>query len=127
MLTKQKSGHPEYDILSNVFAVLSAKSLCEATAGLVMDVADNLLDTPDFEPKDHHCSLTVNDAAFIDDKAGGSQEWESACVAGEYLKFGWCFCSRQHGYVFRLIHYINLHIIFMLRIYIVFALTAKVK
>ncbi|XP_015276790.1 PREDICTED: small subunit processome component 20 homolog [Gekko japonicus] len=66
LLAKQKPGHPECDILSNVFALLSAKSLCEATAGVVMDVADSLLNTPDFEPSDHLCSLTVTDTVFVE-------------------------------------------------------------
>ncbi|XP_060101236.1 small subunit processome component 20 homolog [Heteronotia binoei] len=66
LLAKQKPGHPECDILSNVFALLSAKSLCEATAGVVVDVADSLLNTPDFEPSDHLCTLTVTDAVFVE-------------------------------------------------------------
>ncbi|XP_061495457.1 small subunit processome component 20 homolog isoform X2 [Rhineura floridana] len=66
LLAKQKPGHPEYDILSNVFALFSAKSLCEATAGAVMDIVDNLLNTLDFEPQDHFHSLTVTDCVFID-------------------------------------------------------------
>ncbi|XP_028601568.2 small subunit processome component 20 homolog isoform X2 [Podarcis muralis] len=64
LLAKQMPGHPEYDVLSNVFALLSAKSLCEATAGVVMDVADSLLNTPDLEPDDDICSLTVTDCVF---------------------------------------------------------------
>nr|XP_056703398.1 small subunit processome component 20 homolog [Euleptes europaea] len=66
LLAKQKPGHPECDILSNVFDLLSAKNLCEATAGVVMDVADSLLNTPDFEPSDHLCSLTVTDGVFVE-------------------------------------------------------------
>lgn len=73
LLAKQKLGHPEYDILSNVFALLSAKSLCEVTAGVVMDMTDSLLNTPDFEPSDNLCSLTVSDTVFaeVDEKSGG--------------------------------------------------------
>ncbi|XP_066490771.1 small subunit processome component 20 homolog [Tiliqua scincoides] len=67
LLAKQKPGHPECDILSNVFALLSAKSLCETTAGVVMDVVDSLLSTPDFEPKDQLCSLTVTDCVLTED------------------------------------------------------------
>ncbi|XP_077195287.1 small subunit processome component 20 homolog isoform X2 [Paroedura picta] len=66
LLAKQKPGCPECDILSNVFALLSAKSLCEATAGVVMDVADSLLNTPDFEPSGQLCSLTVTDTVFVE-------------------------------------------------------------
>lgn len=73
MLAKQKPGHPEYDVLSNVFALLSAKSLCEATAGVVMDVADSLLNASDFEPSDQLCSLTLTDTVFVevDEMSGG--------------------------------------------------------
>ncbi|XP_062989767.1 small subunit processome component 20 homolog [Elgaria multicarinata webbii] len=66
LLAKQKPGHPEYDILSNLFALLSAKSLCESTAGVVMDVVDSLLNTDDFEPTDHLCSLTVAECVFVE-------------------------------------------------------------
>ncbi|XP_063164718.1 small subunit processome component 20 homolog [Candoia aspera] len=66
LLAKQKPGHPEYDILSNVFAVLSAKSLGEGTAGIVMDVVDSLLNTPDFEPQDQFSSLTVTDCILTE-------------------------------------------------------------
>ncbi|XP_042326453.1 small subunit processome component 20 homolog isoform X2 [Sceloporus undulatus] len=67
LLAKQKPGHPEYDVLSNVFALLSTKSLCETTASVVIDVADNLLNTPDFEPSDDQfCILTVTDCVFIE-------------------------------------------------------------
>ncbi|XP_064011087.1 small subunit processome component 20 homolog [Pogoniulus pusillus] len=59
LLAKQKPDHPEYDILSNVFAVLSAKNLSEATSSLVMDIADSLLNSPDFEPTEQVCSLSV--------------------------------------------------------------------
>ncbi|XP_044311647.1 small subunit processome component 20 homolog isoform X1 [Varanus komodoensis] len=66
LLAKQKPGHPEYDILSNVFALLSTKNLCEATADVVMDVVDSLLNTPDFEPTDQLSSLTVTDCIFAE-------------------------------------------------------------
>lgn len=61
MLAKQRPDHPECDILSNVFAVLSAKNLSEATSSLVMDIADSLLNSPDFEPKEQVSSLSVTD------------------------------------------------------------------
>ncbi|NWI16571.1 UTP20 protein, partial [Crypturellus soui] len=66
LLSKQKPGQPECDVLSNVFAVLSAKNLSEATANLVMDIADNLLNSPDFEPTEQLSSLTVTDCLAVD-------------------------------------------------------------
>ncbi|XP_060633217.2 small subunit processome component 20 homolog [Anolis sagrei] len=66
LLAKQKPGHTEYDILSNVFALLATKNLCETTASVVIDIADNLLNTPDFEPTDQLCSLSVTDCAFME-------------------------------------------------------------
>ncbi|KAJ7422794.1 Small subunit processome component 20 like protein [Pitangus sulphuratus] len=59
LLAKQQPDHPECDILSNVFAVLSAKNLSEATSSLVMDIADSLLNSPDFEPTEQVSSLSV--------------------------------------------------------------------
>ncbi|KAM8820065.1 small subunit processome component 20 homolog [Eudromia elegans] len=72
LLAKQKPDHPEYDILSNVFAVLSAKNLSEATANLVMDIADNLLNSPDFEATEQVSSVTVTDCVVVD--TGGMAE-----------------------------------------------------
>ncbi|XP_062441952.1 small subunit processome component 20 homolog [Rhea pennata] len=72
LLAKQKPDHPEYDILSNVFAVLSAKNLSEATSNLVMDIANNLLNSPDFEPTEQVSSLTVTDCVVVD--TGGMTE-----------------------------------------------------
>lgn len=65
-MAKQRPGHPECDILSNVFALLSAKSLSEPTANVVMDVTDSLLNSPEFEPTELLPSLTVNDCVFKD-------------------------------------------------------------
>lgn len=73
-LAKQKPGHPEYDILTNVFAVLSAKNLSDATAGIVMDMVDDFLNLPDFEPTDTVPSLPVTGCVYADapgDTAGG--------------------------------------------------------
>ncbi|XP_074867355.1 small subunit processome component 20 homolog [Carettochelys insculpta] len=74
LLAKQRPGHPQYDMLLNVFALLSSKSLCEATAGVVMDVADNLLNSPDFESTDLVSSLTVAGCVFIEADADGMTE-----------------------------------------------------
>ncbi|KAM8982078.1 small subunit processome component 20 homolog [Sarcophilus harrisii] len=66
LLAKQKPGEPEYDILSNVFAVLSAKIMSEITASVVMDIADNLLNIPDFEPTDTVSDLTVTGCVYTE-------------------------------------------------------------
>ncbi|KFP79677.1 Small subunit processome component 20, partial [Acanthisitta chloris] len=65
LLAKQQPEHPESDILSNVFAVLSAKNLSEATSNLVMDIADSLLNSPDFEPTEQISCLTVSDCVVM--------------------------------------------------------------
>lgn len=65
MLAKQQPNHPESDILTNVFAVLSAKNLSEATSSLVMDIADSLLNSPDFEPTEQVSSLSVTDCVVM--------------------------------------------------------------
>ncbi|XP_076967884.1 small subunit processome component 20 homolog isoform X2 [Tamandua tetradactyla] len=65
-LAKQKPGHPECDILANVFAILSAKNLSEATASVVMEIADDLLSLPDFEPTETVLSLPVTGCVYAD-------------------------------------------------------------
>ncbi|VCW66097.1 unnamed protein product [Gulo gulo] len=65
-LAKQKPGYPECDILTNVFAILSAKNLSEATASIVMDIADDLLNLPDFEPTETLLSLTVTGCVYME-------------------------------------------------------------
>ncbi|XP_049638753.1 small subunit processome component 20 homolog isoform X1 [Suncus etruscus] len=66
ILAKQKPGHPECDILTNVFAILSAKNLSEATASIVMDITEDLLNLPDFEPTDTVSSLPVTGCVYTD-------------------------------------------------------------
>ncbi|XP_059042634.1 small subunit processome component 20 homolog [Mustela lutreola] len=65
-LAKQKPGFPECDILTNVFAILSAKNLSEATASIVMDIADDLLNLPDFEPTETLLSLPVTGCVYME-------------------------------------------------------------
>ncbi|XP_071408091.1 small subunit processome component 20 homolog [Pithys albifrons albifrons] len=65
LLAKQQPDHPECDILSNVFAVLSAKNLSEATSSVVMDIADSLLNSPDFEPTEQVSSLSMTDCVVM--------------------------------------------------------------
>ncbi|XP_016078659.1 PREDICTED: small subunit processome component 20 homolog isoform X2 [Miniopterus natalensis] len=65
-LAKQKPGHPECDILANVFAILSAKNLSEATASIVMDIVDDLLTLPDFEPTETVSSLPVTGCVYTE-------------------------------------------------------------
>ncbi|KAM4748821.1 small subunit processome component 20 homolog [Rhinophrynus dorsalis] len=68
LLAKEKLGHPECDILANVFALLLTKNLSEATASVVIDVADNLLNSPDFEPTESLSCLVVNNCVLPDAK-----------------------------------------------------------
>ncbi|XP_054430613.1 small subunit processome component 20 homolog [Pteronotus mesoamericanus] len=64
LLAKQRPGHPECDILINVFATLSAKNLSEATASIVMEIVDDLLSLPDFEPTESLSSLPVTGCVY---------------------------------------------------------------
>ncbi|XP_017372073.1 small subunit processome component 20 homolog [Cebus imitator] len=64
LLAKQKPGHPECDILTNVFAILSAKNLSDATASIVMDIVDDLLNLPDFEPTETVLNLLVTGCIY---------------------------------------------------------------
>uniref|UniRef100_H3APA8 UTP20 small subunit processome component n=1 Tax=Latimeria chalumnae TaxID=7897 RepID=H3APA8_LATCH len=61
LLAKQKPGFVEYDVLKNVFALLSAKNISQATANVVMDIVENLLSTPDLELTENVSSLSVTD------------------------------------------------------------------
>uniref|UniRef100_A0A8C6R1C0 UTP20 small subunit processome component n=1 Tax=Nannospalax galili TaxID=1026970 RepID=A0A8C6R1C0_NANGA len=72
-LAKQKPGCPECDILTNVFAILSAKNLSDATASIIMDVVDDLLSLPDFEPTEAVPSLSVAGCVYTD-VAGNTEE-----------------------------------------------------
>ncbi|XP_062913663.1 small subunit processome component 20 homolog [Mobula hypostoma] len=64
LLGKQLPDHPECGVLTNVFSLLSAKTVAETTASLVMDIVDSLLSTPDFVPTADESALTVRDAAL---------------------------------------------------------------
>ncbi|NXC50218.1 UTP20 protein, partial [Penelope pileata] len=66
LLAKQHPDRPECDILTNVFAVLSAKNLSEATSNVVMDIADSLLNSPNFEPTEKVSSLNVTGCIIAD-------------------------------------------------------------
>ncbi|KAI5094075.1 small subunit processome component 20-like [Silurus meridionalis] len=52
LLAKQRPDHPECDILLNVLALLSSKNVSPKTAAMVMDICENLLNTPDFTPSE---------------------------------------------------------------------------
>ncbi|XP_042637758.1 small subunit processome component 20 homolog [Orycteropus afer afer] len=82
LLAKQKPGHPECDILTNVFAILSAKNLSEATASIVMEIADDLLNLPDFEPTETVLSLPVTGCVYTD---GAGHADESLTLGGRLI------------------------------------------
>ncbi|XP_043943711.1 small subunit processome component 20 homolog [Protopterus annectens] len=64
LLAKKNPENPEYDILTNVFALLSTKSLSVVTASIVMNIADNLFTFLDFEASENIPILLVNDCVF---------------------------------------------------------------
>ncbi|XP_047404035.1 small subunit processome component 20 homolog isoform X2 [Sciurus carolinensis] len=82
-LAKQKPGHPECDILTNVFAILSAKNLSDATAGIVMDIVDDLLNLPDFEPTEAVSSLPITGCIYAADPMVNTEE--SITVGGRLI------------------------------------------
>ncbi|KAK7901998.1 hypothetical protein WMY93_018767 [Mugilogobius chulae] len=63
-LAKQKSDHPEFDILLSVFALLSAKNASTVTITTVMDIAESLASTQDFVASDAETELIVNGSVF---------------------------------------------------------------
>ncbi|KAJ8381936.1 hypothetical protein SKAU_G00027140 [Synaphobranchus kaupii] len=63
LLGKQRPGHPECDVLLNVFALLAAKNVSPSTVAMVMDIAESLVTTPDFLPTENEAELAVNGVA----------------------------------------------------------------
>uniref|UniRef100_A0A8C7G581 UTP20 small subunit processome component n=1 Tax=Oncorhynchus kisutch TaxID=8019 RepID=A0A8C7G581_ONCKI len=62
LLAKQKSGHPECDVLLNVFALLSAKNVSTQTVAMVMDIAESLVTTKDLLVSEgEEAELSVNE------------------------------------------------------------------
>ncbi|XP_041072044.1 small subunit processome component 20 homolog isoform X2 [Carcharodon carcharias] len=80
LLAKQLPDHPESDVLTNVFALLSTKGIAEPVAAVVMDIVDSLLSTPDFTPTGQESPLTVNDAVVP----------EPSAAAEDSLSMGTC-------------------------------------
>uniref|UniRef100_A0AAR2JK74 UTP20 small subunit processome component n=1 Tax=Pygocentrus nattereri TaxID=42514 RepID=A0AAR2JK74_PYGNA len=64
LLAKQRPDHPECDILLNVFTLLSSKNISVSTAVMVVDICENLLNTPDFELSETVTELTVNNCVI---------------------------------------------------------------
>uniref|UniRef100_A0A8C5V384 UTP20 small subunit processome component n=1 Tax=Microcebus murinus TaxID=30608 RepID=A0A8C5V384_MICMU len=77
-LAKQKPGHPECDILTNVLLWLS---LPQPTI-LSMDIVDDLLNLPDFEPTETVLSLPVTGCIYPDI---GENADESITVGGRLI------------------------------------------
>ncbi|XP_040263163.1 small subunit processome component 20 homolog [Bufo bufo] len=66
LLAKQKPGQPEFDVLLNAFSLLSTKNLSDTTAGVIIDITSNLLNSPDFEETESLTRLVVNDCVVHD-------------------------------------------------------------
>ncbi|KAJ1163535.1 hypothetical protein NDU88_003993 [Pleurodeles waltl] len=81
LLGKQKPGYAECDILTNVFALLPTKNLSVETATIVMDIADNLLNSPDFEPTEGVTSLPLVECDHLNIKS----KTEETLSTGERL------------------------------------------
>uniref|UniRef100_A0A3Q2Q9V5 UTP20 small subunit processome component n=1 Tax=Fundulus heteroclitus TaxID=8078 RepID=A0A3Q2Q9V5_FUNHE len=64
LLAKQRPGHPECDVLLNVFALLSAKNASPATIAMVMDITEALATAKDFVASEAESELSVNGCVF---------------------------------------------------------------
>uniref|UniRef100_A0A4W5L4R2 UTP20 small subunit processome component n=1 Tax=Hucho hucho TaxID=62062 RepID=A0A4W5L4R2_9TELE len=65
LLAKQQSGHPECDVLLNVFALLSTKNVSTQTVAMVMDIAESLVTTKDLLVSEREeAELSVNSSVF---------------------------------------------------------------
>uniref|UniRef100_A0A6Q2ZBS3 UTP20 small subunit processome component n=1 Tax=Esox lucius TaxID=8010 RepID=A0A6Q2ZBS3_ESOLU len=72
LLAKQRAGHPECDVLLNVFSLLSAKNVSPQTVAMVMDIAESLVTTKDFlVTEEDGAELSVNDSVFPQLPEGG--------------------------------------------------------
>ncbi|XP_036373482.1 small subunit processome component 20 homolog [Megalops cyprinoides] len=69
LLGKQRPGHPECDVLLNVFALLAAKNVSPVTVAMVMDIAESLVTTPDFVPAEE-AELSVS-GCVVPEPGGG--------------------------------------------------------
>lgn len=69
-MAKQKPNQPEFNILRNVFGLLSARNASLVTITVVMDIADSLLSTEDFVGSETEKELTVNGCAFPQPEGG---------------------------------------------------------
>ncbi|XP_018603010.1 small subunit processome component 20 homolog [Scleropages formosus] len=85
LLAKQKPGHPENDILSNVFALLSAKNISPSTASMVMDIVENLVTTPNFLATETEMAITVNDCVVPQASDGCDMEEDSLSLGSKLL------------------------------------------
>ncbi|CAB1345772.1 unnamed protein product [Coregonus sp. 'balchen'] len=82
LLAKQQSGHPECDVLLNVFALLSAKNVSTQTVAMVMDIAESLVTTKDLlVTEGEEAELSVNGSVF-------PQPPEGAYISEEHLTQG---------------------------------------
>lgn len=70
LLAKQRPNQPEFGVLSNVFALLSAKNASPATITMVMDIAESLATTEDFVASETETELSVNDCVFPQPEEG---------------------------------------------------------
>lgn len=69
-MAKQRPNQPEFNILHNVFALLSAKNASVVTITMVMDIADSLLSTEDFVASETEKELMVNGCVFPQPQEG---------------------------------------------------------
>uniref|UniRef100_A0A673BJE7 UTP20 small subunit processome component n=1 Tax=Sphaeramia orbicularis TaxID=375764 RepID=A0A673BJE7_9TELE len=81
LLAKQRTNGPEFDVLLNVFALLSAKNASPVTITMVMDIAESLATTEDFVSSDTETELIVNNCVF-------PQPAESALITADSLSQG---------------------------------------
>ncbi|KAI4884861.1 hypothetical protein NFI96_031248 [Prochilodus magdalenae] len=85
LLAKQRPDHPEYDILLNVFALLSSKNIFASTSVMVVDICESLLNTPDFEPSETETELTVNHCVIPEPAQGSDISTDSLAIGSRLL------------------------------------------
>uniref|UniRef100_A0A8C5D0P0 UTP20 small subunit processome component n=1 Tax=Gadus morhua TaxID=8049 RepID=A0A8C5D0P0_GADMO len=72
LMAKRRPDHPECDVLLNVFSIMSAKKISQATTTMVLDIAESLITSPDFVATETMLELNVNGCVVPQPPEGAS-------------------------------------------------------
>ncbi|XP_069376458.1 small subunit processome component 20 homolog isoform X3 [Paralichthys olivaceus] len=81
LLAKHRPDHSECDVLTNVFALLSAKNTSQPIIAMVLDIVESLATANDFVASETETELSVNNSVF-------PQPAEGALITADSLTQG---------------------------------------